>query len=306
MRAVIVRNPAAGKAIKLAAQFDQAVGEFRRAGWDVDIKDSTKRGHAADLTRAAVTANTDAVIAAGGDGTINEVIQALAGTSVLFGCLPMGTVNLWGHEIGLSSDVVKAARQLVSGNQIGVDLGKAGNAYFLLMAGIGFDAEVVTALGEAEQSKQRFGRLPYVAPAIRVWPRFHGAEVHLQINGSVTTYHALMVLASNTRWYGGLARPARDAIANDGRLDLTIYSGRGPLGVLRHLAPFVIGRQRGMRSSETLRVEAVTVTADPPLAVQVDGDYIGNTPVDIAVRRHALQAIVPVTYDRSLLRSSSE
>ena len=299
MRAVVIHNPAAGAALRKRRGFERAMNLLREAGWVVDVRLTETAGHAERIAREAVDGGADIVVAAGGDGTVNEVIQALAHTPVALGVLPIGTVNVWSKEAGFSNEVVAAADQLRTGHAVTLDLGKAADRYFLLMAGIGLDAEVTASLRGAARRKQKLRILPYVLRTAQVIPRYRGASIEIELDGRTSSHDALMVLASNTRLYAGLGAPNPGAVANDGMLDIRVFRGRGPAQSIRHVVRFLL--QANGDFKDTIRARQVTVRADPPLAVQVDGEHIGSTPIEISVQPAALRAVVPSDHDESLI-----
>lgn len=301
VRAVVVHNRVAGHAISREREFLRALAILEEAEWTVEVRVTSGEGHASDIAREAAASGAEVVIAAGGDGTINEVIQGLAHTGSSLGALPLGTVNVWSREAGYSSRVGDAARQLVSGRRVTLDLGRVGDRFFLLMVSVGLDAEVTGALGGARDHKQRLGILPYIVRTAQLIPRYRGAAIEIGLDGRQWRHDALMVLVSNTRLYGGVARPIPRAVANDGMLDVRVFAGSRPVHTVQHLLAILMSRLDSRRSGEFARARRVSIAADPPLAVQVDGDPIGMTPIEIVVEHHALDVVVPATYDRSLI-----
>lgn len=306
LRAVIIHNRTAGHALSRERQFLQALTVLANAGWEVAVEMTSREGHATDIAREAASAGADVVIAAGGDGTVNEVIQGLAHTSTCMGCLPLGTVNVWSREAGYSSNIAEAARQLAAGNRVNLDLGRVGERYFLLMAGVGLDAEIAASLGRGRLHKQQLGIVPYIIRAARILPRYRGAWIELDMDGDRVRHKAIMVLISNTRLYGGIARPIPEAVANDGMLDVRVFPGNHLVNSIKHVVAFLLNRPSPGNLPNSLPVQRLTINAEPPLAIQVDGDPIGTTPVVIEVAHHALCAIVPKNYDRTLISSQHD
>src|SRR5204862_6079667 len=118
-------------------------------------RETLARGDATLLAAVASARKLSLVLVAGGDGTLNEAIQGLVGSSTAVGQIPLGTINIWSRELGLPHDPVDAACELVSGQVRRIDLGRANGRYFLLMAGLGFYAEAVNAV--AGSTTRRFG-----------------------------------------------------------------------------------------------------------------------------------------------------
>jgi YegS/Rv2252/BmrU family lipid kinase len=248
-----------------------------------------------------VASGLDAVLAAGGDGTINEIVQALAGTRTALGYLPHGTVNVWARELHIPLDIEKAARTIAEGRLERIDLGRANDRYFLLMASVGFDTEVLRRAQALERHKQRFGILPYVASGLSAVPLFRGVDVELRYDGLIRRVHALMLVLGNTRLYGGWFQLTPNAVANDGWLDLCIVKGRGTFALVRQSLPLLLSQTIRRSDVELVRVRELTIAADEPLQLQVDGELDGTTPVTCCVEPKALSVIVPRGFTSDLI-----
>lgn len=270
-----------------------ALEVLRSADWEVTVEHTEGPGDATRLATTAVQAGYDAVVVAGGDGTINEVVQALANTDTALGYLPYGTVNVWAREMDIPREAVAAAQAMTTGRVEEIDLGQANDRYFLLMAGIGFDGQVMQRAQTLERYKSRLGVLPYIAAGLSMAPFYRGADIELRYDGLIRKVQALMVILSNTRLYGGYFQLAPGAVANDGWLDLCIVRGRGPIALARQSIPFFLTRSSRLSDVEIFRVRDLTVQSDAPLPVQVDGELLGDTPMRFTVARRALRAIVP-------------
>src|SRR5207247_1264597 len=135
----IVFNPIAGQANSFEHDIVAASDVWRDHGWTVDIQPTLEPGDGTRIAREAAAQGYDVVVAAGGDGTVNEVVNGLAGTETALAALPIGTVNVWVRELGLPLHPRAAAEALLGAQVRAIDLGRAGDRYFLLMAGVGFD-----------------------------------------------------------------------------------------------------------------------------------------------------------------------
>src|SRR5437763_8553367 len=159
--AVIIANPSSGIGgfPHQNRHFDGTLAFLRSHGWKAELWYTQAAGDGEELARKAVKQQVNLVIAAGGDGTINEIIQGLAGSETALGVLPGGTVNVWARELGIPLDDTGARNVLVHGQTRRIDLGCVNGRYFLLMVGIGFDGEVTQAV-EGKPLK-RLGILGY-------------------------------------------------------------------------------------------------------------------------------------------------
>ncbi len=300
MNGTIIYNPNAGRR-NGDAGVESAVQILTSAGWTVSVHHTTGPGDATRLARDATEKGLDAVLVAGGDGTLNEAVQALAHTDTALGYLPYGTVNIWAREVSIPLDAEGAARAIVGGRIERIDLGMAGDRYFLLMAGIGFDGEVVRRARSLERHKHRLGILPYLAITLSSAPLYRGADVELRYDGIIRRVQALMLVVGNTRLYAGYFRLTPNAVANDGWLDLCVIKGRGLLSLARQSLPILLSRSVMHSDVELVRVKDLIVQADEELPLQVDGELVGTTPIRFGVAPKALHAIIPHGFTSDLI-----
>jgi YegS/Rv2252/BmrU family lipid kinase len=301
VKAVLISNPNAGRRVG-DGDLDSAVDVLKQNGWSVAACASQAPGDATVLAREAAEDGVDVVLVAGGDGTLNEVIQALAGTEAALGYLPYGTVNVWARELSIPTrDPARAARAVAEGRTERIDLGVVNGRYFLLMASLGFDSEVVRRAQRLAHYKARFGILPYVAAGLGTVPLYRGADVELRYDGNIRRVHALMLVVGNTRLYGGWWQFTPRAVANDGWLDVSIVKGRGPISLVRHSFPLLLSRTASGADVEMLRVRELSVRTDTPLPLQVDGELEGATPAKFGIAPRALKVIVPNGFASDLI-----
>jgi diacylglycerol kinase (ATP) len=306
-RARIVANPVSG-----GMRGANGLNELRETaiwltehGLPTEVTTTARAGHAVELAREAVVAGREMVIAAGGDGTLNDVIQGLAGSTTALGVLPMGTVNVWAREIGIPLGASEAREVLLNGVRRQVDLGRAGPRYFLLMAGVGFDAEVVKRVERNWLKRVGLKMLDYIATAGTLGLTQRPAKLILRIAGQQRKVSALMVVIGNTRLYGGAMQFTGRAVADDGLLDIVVIGGGGwarRAGVF--LRAFLrrpsLGPDARYERARTVRLEST-----PPLLVQVDGDIAGSLPMTFSVAPGALWVIVPRATSEQLFSRSA-
>ena len=294
-RAWLIQNPAAGQS-DWQEQVDAAAATLRAAGWDVTLKQTAGPGDATTFAREAVAAGCDAVVVAGGDGTVNEALQGLAGQRrTALGVLPGGTVNVWATELGASKEEADIARRIASGRRHVVDLGRANDRYFLMMASVGFDAEanaVVADEGPLKRLKRIAGPVAYAIAGLITALRFRGRPAVLYIDGRPVGRRLLMLVIGNTRLYGGIAEITYQARADDGVLDVCAINGRGPLDLLLRGWSVLRRRQYADPGIDYRKARRVVLDPPRPLRIQADGEDIGATPVTFQVVPQALEVIV--------------
>ncbi len=290
--AVIIANPTSGGFPHHHHDYAEVMAFLHKQGWQVDLWLTDGPGAACELAARAVEQKVTVVIAAGGDGTINEVIQSLAGSETALGVLPTGTVNVWAREMGIPLDRTKAREILVHGQTRRIDLGKVNEQYFLLMVGIGFDGEVTQAV--ERKPLKRLGVLGYVLAALWFGPGYLGFPLTLSVDDAepVRT-RALQIVIGNTRLYGGAFKFTWLARCDDGLLDLCVVHKRNLLGRLVILRDFALRRERRRLWVRYNTFKKVVIETKEPVAIQVDGDPAGHTPATFEVMPGALKVIVP-------------
>lgn len=292
-RALIVLNPYAGQAAALRQNVEAARAVWQAHGWTVDIEMTHQAGDGTRLAREAALQKYDVVVAAGGDGTINEVINGLAETRTALAALPVGTVNVWVRELGLPLEPRAAAEALLRARRQRIDLGRAGDRYFLLMAGIGFDAAVVHEVRSEE--KRRLGALAYVVRAFDLARRYRGRRTRISVDGRTIRGRVLLVVIGNSQLYGGVFKITARACINDGLLDVCIIKGDSLVEAPLRLLSILRQRYNLDPRIEYHRARVIHISTHGALPVQVDGDQSGTTPMTFTVAPGAVYALLPRT-----------
>ena len=214
------------------------------------------------------------MVAAGGDGTVNEVINGLAGTQTALAALPIGTVNVWVRELGLPLQPRAAAEALLHAKIRTIDLGRAGDRYFLLMCGVGFDAAVTAEVRARE--KRRFGAMAYLLRAANLAGRFRGTPARITLDGEACVGGVLMIVLGNSQLYGGVVKFTSRASLMMGCCDVCIIKGNSlwsaPFRVLSVVTPALQPRPRDRISSRPRD----QISARRAAAGAGDGDQSGR------------------------------
>lgn len=287
-RVLLVRNPAArrgdGDLEAVRARFDAAAVELREVA-------PVKR----DEVAAAILAHrefVDAVVVAGGDGSLNAAAPGLVAAELPLGIIPLGTANDLARTLAIPSEPAAAAADVVlAGRRRPLDLGSVNGRPFFNVASIGLSAELARTLTTAE--KRRWGRLGYATAGLRVLARARPFHAHITHAGVTAEVHTLQIAVGNGRHYGGGAVVARDAAIDDGRLDL--YSLE--FGSVWRLASMLHAFRRGVhgarREVRSLRGTAFEVATRRPRSVNADGELVTKTPAHFRVHPAALRVFVP-------------
>jgi len=300
-RALLIVNPSA-RGLPPLRRIEEAADWLRTRGWDVALETTAAPGEATRLARRAASHERSVVAACGGDGTIHEVVNGLAGSEAVLAVIPGGTANVWAKDARLPRAPLEAARVIDAGRCRRIDLGliewearsghRAERRYFLLMVGVGLDAHVVARVSQGW--KRRLGAAAYVLTAAREALFYHSQPVELELDGRERLSLRLgWMLAGNTRCYGGVTHITSRALADDGLLELLIFPGYNLLRATGYGLATLAGWHYGAPGVTYRQAAEVEVAGPSSLAVQADGEFVGYTPLRLRVVPGALQVLMP-------------
>lgn len=288
MGATIVANPFARGMRRFDAA--RALRQLERRGLSARLELPDSPQGTAAAARAAAERGDAFVFALGGDGTARLAAGALAGTETALAVLAGGTANVWAQEAGIPRAFPRAIAAHLDGQRVPMDLGRANGEPFLLMAGIGWDAQIAATV--PPPLKRRLGVLAYVLHGAPMLPRLRARPLAWSADGRGDEERIGLIVASNTRLYGGILVFSPEASARDGALDLCVFAPRNLGDALRHAAKALARRHGGDARVRQLRTARFAVET-PSLPVQVDGDPVGETPLTLTVERGAVRMSVP-------------
>ncbi len=253
------------------------------------LRTTTAPGDARTAAARAVGEGFKTIVAAGGDGTVNDVVNGIAGADVALGILPVGTMNVFAAELGLPGDLDEAWAIIRAGRTRKIDLLRANSRYFVQLAGVGLDAQVVQETSWT--SKKNFGPLSYVFSAAQIAGR---KPPPLIIEADGVRREGSLVLIGNGRYYGGPVVVFKDARPDDGRLDVLIFKNLGYLDIARYLSAIFMGSHTGQSDVEYFQTKKVGVSSPEDVPVQVDGEVVMQLPVTFRISSRKLRVVVPV------------
>ena len=284
----IILNPTAGK--RKRHLLDDVVGRLRAAGADVTIELTEAAGHATQLARSAARAgNADVVVAAGGDGTINEVARGLLGQGVPLGIVPLGTANVLAIEIGLPQRAEDVASMLLGGPAELIGTGLVQNEIFLMMVGIGFDGEIVHGIDP--KLKRLWGKGAFIWSGLKAWVRGPAHDIRLVVDGREK--RAAWAIVTNGRHYAGPFVLAPDADITHPGLTLFLFKKPSRFAFAVYLAALGLGIVPRLPSVEVLPARRIDIPQPEGLAVEVDGDDRGFLPQTIERGTQFLRMVIP-------------
>ena len=331
IRARVISNPVAGGASSSGRERREALraacGRLLELGWTVSWRTTEYPGHARELALHAAHEGEHVVVAAGGDGTINEIVNGLIGTETALAVLPFGTANVLAAQLGLVGvpstlyrpKLVKAAESLHAGRIALVDTGLARSddgveRSFLLWAGIGLDAAVAHEVeGMNREFKRLLGPAAYGAIGLKQTALGGGgAAATIEIDGDRIENTLYLGVVANIPLYGGAVHLAPYAVLDDGMLDVALFCGENLLSAfqhflgedvrtaVQHLGAVLTGRTADERPVAQ-PAQVVRIEAEPNLPVHLDGEPFGTSPVTFTVQPGSLRLLVPPCAPESLL-----
>lgn len=289
-RVLVIYNPTAGQSRQ--RRLRATLRALAELGCPVTLHETTERGDAEATAQRLVAAEFDVVVAAGGDGTINEVANGLiaaSGPIPPLAIIPLGTANVLAQEIGLHGKPEAVARAIAFGERMTAHLGRANGRHFIMMAGVGFDAHVVANVDLA--LKRATGKVAYVVETLSQALRYGFPPCRVEIDGR--WFDACSVVVCNGRHYGGPFVAAPGASLSLPAFEVCLLEKGGWRHVIRYGLALVMGRLSALPDVHIETGRHITITGEPGLPVQGDGDIIAQIPVVISVADKTLDLIVP-------------
>ncbi len=284
---LLICNPIAGGNARPAIQ--RAESYLRDRGYNVETALTQARGDARRFAAQARGKNYHRIIVAGGDGTLNEVINGLAPCATPLAFLPLGTTNVLALEIGLPQAVEPACQIALEGRPRAINLGLADDTRFLLMAGVGFDAEVVA--GVNARLKMMLGKGAYVARALTqaLRHRPQSLQVRMPDDRILTGYGAII---GNARCYGGSFQLTPRASLTEKSLEVFILRDPGLTTLFKLSLRMLLRRPVSPAMGETIRARELTISGDN-VSVQLDGDFFGTLPLHFTTSFGEITLVFP-------------
>jgi diacylglycerol kinase (ATP) len=283
---VVILNPAARGA--RTQRLRRQVEDLARGAI---LCETSEAGEAERLARNAATEGYRRIVAAGGDGTINEIVNGIAGHNVALGLLPIGTMNVFATELGLPTNDLATCWNIIERNRTHrVDLPRANRKHFVQLAGVGLDAQAVKETSRA--FKRSFGPLSYLISAVQIASRTPPV-LRIESEDAVAA-EGSFVLVGNGRLYGGRFPFFKQAVMDDGLLDVIVFKRLGYVEIIRYLQDVVFTPQISSPEVEYFQTKQLKVTSDESVPVEIDGELVGNCPVEFRIRAGGLRVLTPV------------
>lgn len=295
-------NPAAAHG-KVRAQWPELLQDIHAREIPMDWRLTDCPGHATTLAQEAALNGYRRIVAVGGDGTVNEVVEGLASLPEAdrpsLGIIGLGTGNDLIKTFGIPLEPRQAIERLVSGSEQRIDLGLAQytdlqgipqQRYFANIAALGFAADVVMATNA--MGKWLRGTLPYLLGLVKTFAIFHNQPMHIAYDDRIWQGMSSLAVIANCQYFGGGMKVAPQADPCDGLLDIVILENLSKAELARHFPKVYRGDHLKIPQVKTLRARQIEVTSETKCLFQVEGDVVGTTPIIIRVLPDQLTIVV--------------
>ncbi len=256
----------------------------------LDIEFTKHPKHAMELAKDAKN-KYDLVIVAGGDGTVNEVINGIVNSKTTLAIIPFGSTNVLAMELGIPFNVKAASELITLGKKIKLDLGyaktKQEGRYFSMMLSVGFDASLIKQINS--KFKKKWGKMAYPLAGIKHLFKYKWKNIHVKHK-----FHSIgyFVIISNSKYYGGEYQIADKASTTDGLLDLVIINRKNWWKIVKIISSSSSGKLNKFLKGEYYQTKQANIYSKHKMLVQVDGELIGVAPVNVKIAPKALRIMV--------------
>jgi YegS/Rv2252/BmrU family lipid kinase len=300
---------------------------WQHRGWELEIVPTEKPGHATELARRAAEDGVTLVMAAGGDGTLSQVANGLAGTETILAPLPVGTANALARELRLPRPQLLdpkvpllASEALFAGRIHQIDLNyvqsQSGSGYALLWTGIGADGFLVQQLEPRPTWSKRLGPIGYSIQALSVVHKLPAMRAAVKVDNQTFEGDLLLIVISNSRLYaGGLVELSSNALMDDGYMEVSLFRagevssriGTPRAGLMaRYLTEIRLNLKLWDPGVVTLAGKQMIVETQPKMPSHIDGEWAGYSPLVCEVQPQAIRLLVPDSAPQALFRQPGE
>lgn len=289
MKARLIINPISGTRSK-AGLDRMVIDSLSPLGWEVEVVYTKGHGDATRLALEAIEKKCDAVLAAGGDGTINETAAALCGTGVVLGILPCGSGNGLARHLGIPIDLREGLKVIHEDHPTDIDYATVNDRKFFCTCGVGFDAAVSAAFAR----KKTRGKFTYIQSTFETYANYEPEFYTISANGKKLTEKAFLVAVCNASQYGNNAYIAPSASINDGLLDVTIIHAGNTLSTALVGVDMMTGMIERNMLIQTFRTDNIIIERERRGPSHLDGEPLEmDDCLDIRCHHNGLRVFTP-------------
>jgi len=285
---LIIYNPTAGS--RVLSKLETIISMLKARGATVDLCETEYEGHATEIARQKASKEYDVIVAAGGDGTIREILNGIYPNKIPVAIIPLGTANVLALELGLKNNVESIVNYILDGKTRRCWLGRLNGCYFSLMLSVGLDA--VSVANVNRKHKKYLGKMAYVISYLAAIIKSRNLIYKVIIEDK--EYEATNVIVSNGKYYGGNFICAPQASLEDNKLYVLMAKNKGRTSaiiyaLLMFMQKYPYSQSVEIRSATKLRIECYREN-EP---VQIDGDHADYLPVDVSISEDYVNLLFP-------------
>ncbi|AZV41119.1 diacylglycerol kinase [Peribacillus asahii] len=291
-RARLIYNPTSGREA-MKKGLPEVLARLEAAGYEASCHMTTGEGDATRAAEIAIERGYDVVIAAGGDGTIYEVVNGLARAEKRpkLGIIPTGTTNDFARALHLPKSIEGAADIIADGHTMPIDIGKMNDKYFINIAGGGRLTELTYEV--PSKLKTMLGQLAYYIKGIEMLPSFKASEVTIEYDGKLFEGEIMLFLVANTNSVGGFEKLAPDASLNDGMFTLLILKKANLADFVRIVTLAIRGEHVHDKNVIYVKANRIKVTTKEKMMLNLDGEFGGVTPAEFVNQYRHFEVFIP-------------
>lgn len=268
---------------------NQILNSLRKFGLNPDISLSYSSREATEIARRCTREGYDLVIAAGGDGTINSIINGLSESETALGVIPLGTLNLFALQFNIPLEIPVACEMIAKGTLRTIDLGVMNGRFFSIVCGIGFDAYVISRASKA--LKRKLGAGAYIITGIKSLLKYRFRSIHFLLDDKPPIHTDYIVIISNGKYYSSNMFISDKASPNDGLLDVIGFQKRNSLSILRYIWELKGGNLTELPDVEYFQAQNIRLLPHGHHKIHLDGEPIGYTPALVSVAPSAIRIV---------------
>lgn len=293
MKHIFIVNPAAGKGKSLElVPFIQECFKTREED-ELVIEITKYPGHAAEIAKEYASAEECRIYSIGGDGTVNEIVNGIAGTSSAIGVIPTGSGNDFVRSLHSETDIKALIAGSIAGTEKSIDLAKVNDKYFVNISSIGFDADVVFNAMKFKKKPGITGSMAYVLSIIYTGFKHKINRIKVDIDGDKFEMDSLLVAVANGKYYGGGMIPAPDAVIDDGLFDICLVGRVSRLQILSLFPKYMKGQHGVLKPVSFRKGQRVRVVGDEELCLNIDGEIVTAKTINFEIIKSGIKVILP-------------
>lgn len=304
-RARIIYNPTSGREV-FKKELPYVLEQFELAGFETSAHATTHEGDGIEASEDAVRRGFDVIVAVGGDGTINEVINGIARfeDKPRLGIIPAGTTNDFARALGIPRDVKEATDIILQNEALALDIGKVNERYFMNIAGGGKLTELTYEV--PSKLKAVLGQLAYYIKGIEMLPSLKPIHARIELDDEVIEDDIMLFLVANTNSVGGFEKLAPDASLTDGYFDVIILTQSNLAEFLRIATLALRGNHLDVKQIIYRKAKYVRVQTEDKMQLNIDGEYGGLLPGEFHNLKQFIEFFVPKSFKEQEQTSTEE